>query len=134
MPCLKAVMPMIVSSFRAIPFAFLISVSIPASSQTLEQLDALSDETANEQTGMALARTQTERGQLLEALATIERVLTLFPRSAEARFNHAMLLCRVGDPQGGLIEFDRLKNKDYPSGALKQAIADCRLAAGERRP
>lgn len=126
MPCLKAVMPMIVSSFRAIPFAFLILVSIPASSQTLEQLDVLSDETADEQAGIALALAQTERGKLLEALATLERVLTLFPGSAEARFNHAALLCRVGDPQGALIEFDRLKEKDYPHAALKQAIANCR--------
>lgn len=109
-------------------------VSMPASSQTLEQLDALSDETAVEQTGIALARMQTERGDLLEALATIERVLTLFPGSAEARYNHAVLLCRVGDPQGALIEFDRLKDKDYPPAALKQAIANCRTAAGERQP
>lgn len=116
---------MIISSFRAIPFAFLILVSIPASSQTLEQLDALSDETANEQAGIALARQQAERGAWLEALATIERVLTQFPESAEARFDHAMLLCKVGDQQGGLIEFGRLKDKDYPPGALKQAIRSC---------
>jgi hypothetical protein len=125
MLCLKAVMPMIVSSFRAIPFAFLVLVSIPASSQTLEQLDALSDETADERTGIALARQQAGRGAWLEALATIERVLTRFPGSAEARFDHAMLLCKVGDPQGGLIEFGRLKDKDYPPAALKQAIASC---------
>lgn len=125
---------MIVSSFRAITFVFLILLSIPASSQTLEQLDALSDETADEQTGIALALKQSERGALLEALATIERVLTQFPGSSEARFNHAMLLCRVGDRQGALIEFDRLKDKDYPPGALKQAIANCSLAAGQRQP
>lgn len=133
MPNLKAVTAMIVSSFRAIPFAFLILVSTPAFSQTLEQLDALSDETADEQTGIALALKQTERGELLEALATIERVLTLFPGSAEARFNHAMLLCRIGDPQGALIEFDRLKDKEYPPQQVKQAIANCRIAAGERQ-
>jgi hypothetical protein len=116
---------MIISSFRAIPFAILILVSAPASSQTLQQLDALSDQTANEQTGIALARQQAERGALLESLATIERVLTLFPGSAEARFDHAVLLCKVGDQQGGLIEFRRLKDKDYPPGALRQAIESC---------
>jgi tetratricopeptide (TPR) repeat protein len=125
---------MLVSSFRAVPFAVLFLVSIPASSQTLVQLDALSDETADEKTGIALASKQTERGELLEALATIERVLARFPGSAEARFNHAMLLCSIGDPQGALIEFDRLKDKDYPVAALKQAIANCRIADGERRP
>lgn len=124
---------MIISSFRATLFALLILVSIPASSQTLQQLDALSDETADEQTGVALARQQAERGAWLEALATIERVLTRFPGSAEARFDHAMLLCKVGDQQGGLVEFRRLKDKDYPTGALKQAIATCQnLGAGQR--
>ena len=129
--CGKAVMPMIISSFRAILIAFLISLSFPASSQTLQQLDALSDETSNEQTGIALARQQAERGAWLEALATIERVLAQFPKSAEARLDHAMLLCKVGDQQGGLIEFDRLKDKDYPPGALKQAMRSCQdIGAG----
>lgn len=124
---------MIISSFRAIPIAFLILLSFPVSSQTLQQLDALSDETADEQTGIALARQQAERGAWLEALATIERVLTVFPKSAEARFDHAMLLCRVGDQQGGLIELGRLKDKDYPPGALKQAIGSCQnIGAGQR--
>lgn len=128
MVCYKAVIHMIISSFRAIAFAFLVLVSIPASSQTLQQLDALSDQTADEQTGIALARQQAASGALLEALATIERVLTRFPRSAEARFDHAMLLCKVGDQQGGLLEFSRLKDKDYPPGALKQAIGSCQNA------
>jgi hypothetical protein len=116
---------MIISSFRITPFVLLIFISIPASSQTFQQLDALSDQTTDEQTGIALARQQAASGALLEALATIERVLTLFPGSAEARFDHAMLLCKVGDQQGGLIEFGRLKDKDYPAGALKQAIGSC---------
>lgn len=117
---------MIISSFRAIPFVFLILVSSPASSQTLQQLDALSDQTDDERAGIALARQQAGRGAWLEALATIERVLTRFPGSPEARFDHAMLLCKVGDQQGGLIEFSRLKDKDYPPGALMQAIGSCR--------
>ncbi len=127
-------MPMIVSSFRAASAALLIIASMPAASQTLNQLDVLSDQSADEQTGIELARTQTERGELLEALATIERVLTMFPASAEARFNHAMLLCWIGDPQGALVEFDRLKDKHYPPRMLKQAIANCRSATGGNQP
>lgn len=125
---------MIISSFRTIALAFLVMISMPTSAQTLEQLDALSDQTADEQNGIELARKQTERGELLEALATIERVLTRFPGSAEARLNHAMLLCRIGDPQGALIEFDRLKEKNYPPQALRQAIANCRSGTGEAQP
>lgn len=125
---------MIVSSFRAMAVGFLAVASMPATSQTLEQLDVLSNQTADEQTGIELARRQTEDGAFLEAIATIERVLTSFPRSAEARFQHAMLLCRLGDPQGALIEFGRLKDKDYPSNALKQAIANCRNTTGQGQP
>ncbi len=125
---------MIVSPFRALAAAALAVAGTPAASQTFAQLDALSDQTTDEKAGIELARQQTERGELLEALATIERVLTLFPRSAEARFNHAMLLCRIGDPQGAMIEFGRLKHKDYPPQTLQQAAANCQSAAGGGQP
>lgn len=125
---------MIPLSVRAMSAALVLLISVPASSQTLEQLDALSDQAADEQSGIALARNQAERGELLEALATIERVFTRFPKSAEARFDHARLLCRIGDPQGARVEFDRLKDKDYPSQQLKQAKASCLSAAAGRQP
>jgi len=88
----------------------------------------LSDQTADEATGIAFAQEQTSRGELLEALATLERVLTLFPESHEARFNHAMLLCWVDDPQGAEVEFARLDEDDYAPGVLQQARENCRSA------
>lgn len=124
---------MIVSSLRPAVFSFLMLLGAPLASQTLEQLDELSDETADEQAGIALALKQTERGELLEALATLERVLTQFPRSAQARLHHAMLLCKVGDLQGALIELNRLKEKDYPPEALRQAITNCSVEIKEHR-
>ncbi len=50
---------------------------------------------------------------------------------AQARFNHAVLLCWIDDPQGGLVELARLDEDDYAQGVLEQAIADCTTATRE---
>ncbi len=114
--------------FRVFVPAALLAASAPVSAQSFEDLDALLERTADEEQGIATAREQVDRGELLEALATLERVLTIFPKSAEARFNHAMLLCWIDDPQGGLVEFERLDEDDYEPGALEQARATCSTA------
>jgi predicted Zn-dependent protease len=111
--------------------ALALCVLPPVAAQSLSDLDALSDKTASEASGLALAQQQTERGELLEALATLERVMALFPKSREARFNHAMLLCWVGDPQGAEVEFSRLSEKDYEAGVLQRARAECRPRAAQ---
>lgn len=120
-------------SLRILAAAFMVAASAQAFSQTLDEIDTLSDRSAAEQSGIDLAREQTDRGEVLEALATIERVLTLFPNSATARLEHARLLCRMGDPQGAQIEFRKLKSKHYPAKTLSQAIASCQTtpAGGE---
>ena len=110
--------------------ALLVSTE-PLIAQSLEEIDILVQQTADEERGIAMAREQIERGELLEALATLERVLTVSPESAEARFNHAMLLCWIDDPQGGLVEFERLDEDDYKEGVLEQAITTCASATQE---
>src|SRR5688572_21194691 len=85
----------------------------PSSAETLEELDALSDLSANEEAGIAAASEQAGRGEYLEALATLERVLAVHPKSRAARLIHAIYLCRVDDRRGGLVEIDRLKEKHY---------------------
>ncbi len=97
----------------------------PAMADSFEVLDALSDATADEATGIALARDQADRGEYLEALATLERVLAENPKSREARLIHAIFLCRVDDIQGGLVEIDQLKKKHYGEEVLQQARASC---------
>ncbi|MHA7820028.1 MAG: hypothetical protein ACX930_10315 [Erythrobacter sp.] len=115
-------------TIRSALAAIALVAGAPLMSQTLEQLDAIADRSADEQSGIAAAREQIVRGELLQALATLERVLTQFPRSAEARFNHALLLCWIDDPQGAVVEFERLDEDDYAEGALEQAVANCRAA------
>jgi hypothetical protein len=108
--------------------AFLLSsalATLPVQAQTLEDLDALSDATLDEATGIAAAREQANSGQYLEALATLERVLALFPKSAEARLIHAIYLCDIDDKQGGLVEIDKFKKSEFGEELIEDARARC---------
>jgi hypothetical protein len=102
------------------------ATSLPASAETLQELDALSDLSADEEAGIAAARDQAARGEYLEALATLERVLAVHPKSRDARLIHAVYLCQVDDQRGGLVEIDQLKAKHYASGVLDEARNMCR--------
>jgi len=97
----------------------------PLGAETLEELDALSDQSLDEAAGIAAANEQAGRGAYLEALATLERVLAVHPKSHEARLIHAVYLCRVDDTRGGVVELDRLKKKHYTDEALADARAAC---------
>lgn len=105
-------------------------VMAPLQAETLEELDAISDISANEEAGIQAARDQAARGELLDALATLERVLAEFPKSREARLIHAIYLCRIDDVQGGLVEIGKLKKKDYGDDLLAEARAMCRQGQG----
>lgn len=98
---------------------------VPASAETLDELDALSDLSTDEAAGINAAREQAGRGEYLEALATLERVLALFPESADARLIHAVYLCEVDDRQGGLVEISKLETRRYQEQLLVSARAVC---------
>ena len=100
----------------------------PVYAETLEELDALIDASSDEQSGIAMARQQASRGELLEALATLERVLAENPKSREARLIHAIYLCRVDDKQGGMVELSKLKKKHYGEETLAEARRRCEEA------
>lgn len=102
-------------------------ISAPISAETLEELDALSDLSVNEVTGIAAAREQAGQNQYLEALATLERVLAVNPKSRDARLIHALYLCKIDDQQGGMVEIDDLKKKHYGKELLQDARARCAL-------
>lgn len=100
-------------------------ICAPVGAETLEQLDALSDRSSDEVSGIAMAREQAAQNEYLEALATLERVLAVFPKSHEARLIHAVLLCEIDDTQGGLVEISNLKKKHYGEQLLDEARARC---------
>jgi len=97
----------------------------PSSAETLEELDALSDVAVDEAAGIAAAQEQAGRGAYLEALATLERVLAVHPKSAEARLIHAQYLCAIDDKRGGLVELGKLKKKQVGERRLAEARAMC---------
>jgi len=91
----------------------------------LEELDALSDLSADEAAGLEAARKQAGRGEYLDALATLERVLAVHPKSRDALLDHALYLCAIDDRQGGLLEISKLKKKQYGKKLIDQSRDRC---------
>ena len=106
-------------------FAGLAGIGSAVRAETPEELDVLSDRSADEQAGVALAQEQASRGEWLEALATLERVLAENPESSAARLLHALYLCNVDDRMGGAVEYGKLRVKDYASQDLATVRARC---------
>jgi uncharacterized protein HemY len=117
------------SPFRACLAGLALVWGVPAGSETLEELDALSDVATDEATGISAAREQADRGEYLEALATLERVLAVHPKSRDARLIHAIYLCEIDDRRGGLVEIDKLKERHYGKDLLAEARARCSSGA-----
>jgi len=102
-------------------------VALPTASlaQDFTEIDTLSDIATDEEAGIAEASKQAAAGDLLEALATLERVLAVQPKSQGARLLHAVYLCDIDDKQGGLVALNQLKKKDIGEEALSAAYARC---------
>ena len=97
----------------------------PLRAETPEELDQLARASETPDTGLQLARQQAAAGEYLPALATLERVLFVKPKAKSARLLHAMLLCRIDDPQGAEAEFSRLKKGDYKKPEWREAKEAC---------
>lgn len=110
---------------RAIALAALLLAPQHAIAQTVEDLDALVQASAKPKDGLVLARSQIELGDLLVALATLERVLAKEPKNKTAKLLHASVLCRVDDPDGAALEFSKLKAGDFKKPEWAAAIAPC---------
>lgn len=102
----------------------------PAEAQSLEDLDKLVTASAKPKDGMALAQAQIGAGALLDALATLKRVLAIDPKNKQARLLHASVLCRVDDADGAALEFSRLKSRDYKKAEWAGAIKPCAALSG----
>ncbi|MBO6526239.1 hypothetical protein [Erythrobacter sp.] len=98
--------------------------------ETLAELDALSDAAQDERGGIEAAQALARQGAYLEALATLERMLAVNPKSAEGRLLHALYLCRIDDIRGGLVEIGKLKEREFGRETLADARSACE-AGGE---
>jgi hypothetical protein len=97
----------------------------PASAETAAQLDTLARASAQPGTGVALARRQIDAGDMLDALATLERVIINFPLSNEARMLHAAVMCRLDDRRGALVELDQMRGRQIPDSLWAEANEAC---------
>ncbi|MDB5704041.1 MAG: hypothetical protein JWN66_1157 [Sphingomonas bacterium] len=83
-----------------------LGVAAPAWPQAdpVAELDALSQGSAQVGPGVALARRQIGEGDLMAAVATLERVLMGHADADSALLLHAALLCRLDDRDGARAE------------------------------
>jgi Tfp pilus assembly protein PilF len=112
-------------TLRTIAIGCAMAMVSPLAAETFEELDQLSDASAEEETGIQLAQEQAERGELLEALATLERVLASEPKAHDARLLQAYYLCKVDDIRGGKVALSKLKKKRYEDEDLNVVYAQC---------
>lgn len=113
----------------------LIGLALVAAPALADDIVDLERELASSPTAVAtlgMAQQQADRGQLLEALASAERVRFLDPKSKQARLLHATLLCRLDDPQGAAVEWNALRKKDFKKAEWKRARASCPALFGEK--
>ena len=106
----------------------LAGLAVPALAETPLELEALARATETSATGLALARRQIANGELLDALATLERLIVNDPGNYQARLLHARVLCRIDDPQGSLIEVDALRGHDFTPAQWAEAMTPCDAA------
>ena len=88
------------------------------------ELDALSQESVQAGPGVALARRQIGAGDLMAAVATLERVLMGHADADAALLLHASLLCRLDDRDGAKAELVAL-DRPVPAAAWAEVTAAC---------
>jgi Flp pilus assembly protein TadD len=88
------------------------------------ELDALSQGSAQVGPGVALARRQIGEGDLMAAVATLERVLMGHADADTALLLHAALLCRLDDRDGARAELVAL-TRPVPGRDWGEVTAAC---------
>ena len=116
---------------RIVTLSLLAALALPGAAPAavppdpLAELDTMSRASGEVAPGIALARRQIANGELLGALATLERVLTYHPTADEALLLHASVTCRVDDRGGALIEFEQLDRDSLAAKIWADATAPC---------
>ena len=101
--------------------------TFPAQAQNdpAADLDLLAQASTETASGLALAREQAVAGDLVGAVATLERVLLAHPDADEVRLIHASLLCRLDDPAGARAELDQLAGRPVDDRAWTEVTQAC---------
>jgi hypothetical protein len=96
----------------------------PGDAAALAELDPLTD-AVDPGSGMTQARQQIGDGDLVGAVATLERVLMFYPEADPALVLHASLLCRLDDRDGARAELGELRGRTIPNQAWAEVTAAC---------
>ena len=102
-----------------------VAAAAPASADPAVALDGLSRATDKVETGMAAAEKLWVAGDVLAALAALERLMIAYPEAHGALLQHASLLCRLDDRDGAKVEFDELDRREFPDRVWAGATAPC---------
>ncbi|MEO9600915.1 hypothetical protein [Parasphingorhabdus sp.] len=124
-------MPSKYINYLAISFIIATQPSTIVYAQNLEELDTMAEVAVDEQKGILFAQEQATRGEFLEAIGTLERVLALHPKSDPARLLHAAYLCSIDDQLGGAVEIGKLKEKSFTEQLWADVMKICPLAEKE---
>ena len=112
--------------------AALAVAAAPALADPVSDLDVLAEASGDPQLGIQLARDQIGEGDLIGAVATLERLLIRFPATDEALLLHAGLLCRLDDRAGAQAELAAYGRVRITDQAWSEVTAACGPAV--RRP
>lgn len=105
----------------------------PLAAQDFAELDRLSDASVQEAAGIELARAQAQRGEILEALSTLSRVLAAHPKANAARLLEVYYLCKSDDRLGAIVALGKIKRKAISDEALTMIETECNPDRGARQ-
>lgn len=120
---------------RPLPAALALVLGLcaaPSPAETITELEALSRGSATPGAGIALARRQMGRGELTDALATLERVLINHPQARDAQLLRAGVLCQLDDRGGSTAEFGQLRGRGVSERVLDASIRECDALSRQR--
>jgi hypothetical protein len=109
----------------------LAALGTSATAETVAELQAMARSSEAPASGTALARRQIANGNLLDALATLERVLILHPEARDAQLLRAGVICELDDRAGSTAEFDQLRGR-VADNILRDAISRCDALSARR--
>lgn len=115
--------PFALAAIGAATLAF--ALPVWAQDRPESAIESLIDSSSTPTTALAVAKQQSEAGDISAAAATLERVLLVDRTAHMVRLTYVSLLCRLDDRQAAAFELTKLKGYPIDDAAWTQIQADC---------